>query len=294
MNSRTQRNLGWLIAMIGVIALITPMLLSQSGGSTPATDHFQRSFASSQGGTLHVDNYKGTIHVTGSDGDQVVVDVTKRFEGGNDSDRKWWMENTEVNFHNDSGRVSVEVKYPQWTCGFCWQGHDFSAEVDLEIRVPRQINVQLESYKPEIRVAALQGDIQIKSYKSPITIDSTTGSIRVDTYKDMITVKNVTLRGPLEIKSYKADSEISAKALGDSVTIENSKGSTVLRVPQNAGLDVDYEGGRRASFRSDFPVSSTAGNFQSSFHGSVNGGGTRLHLRTEKGSVSLEKLTAQL
>jgi len=294
MNSRTQRNLGWLIAMIGVIALITPMLLSQSAGSTPATDHFQRSFAISQSGTLHVDNYKGTIHVTGSDGDQVVVDVTKRFEGGNDSDRKWWMENTEVNFHNDSGRVSVEVKYPQWNCGFCWQGHDFSAEVDLEIRVPRQINVQLESYKPEIRVAALQGDIQIKSYKSPITIDSTTGSIRVDTYKDMITVKNVTLRGPLEIKSYKADSEISAKALGDSVTIENSKGSTVLRVPQNAGLDVDYEGGRRANFRSDFPVSSTAGNFQSGFHGTVNGGGTRLHLRTEKGSVSLEKLTAQL
>jgi hypothetical protein len=294
MNSRTQRTLGWLIAIIGVIALITPVLRSQSAGSTPSSDHFQRSFAISQGGTLQVDNYKGTIHVTGSDGDQVVVDVTKRFEGGNDSDRKWWMENTEVNFHNDSGRVSVEVKYPQSTCSFCWQGHDFSAEVDLEIRVPRQINVQLESYKPEIRVAALQGDIQIKSYKSPITIDSTTGSIRVDTYKDVITVKNVTLRGPLEIKSYKADNEISAKALGDSVTIENSKGSTVLRVPQNAGLDVDYEGGRRASFRSDFPVSSTAGNFQSSVHGSVNGGGTRLHLRTEKGSVSLEKLTAQL
>jgi len=294
MNSRTQRTIGWLIAMVGAIALIAPMLRSQVSGSAPASDHFQRSFAITQNGTLHVDNYKGTIHVTGSDGDQVVVDVTKRFEGGNDSDRKWWMENTEVDFHNDSGRVSVEVKYPQWSCGFCWQGHDFSAQVELEIRVPRQINVNLESYKPDIKVAAVQGDIRIKSYKSPITIDSTTGSIRIDTYKDMVKLQNVTLRGPLEIKSYKADAEVSAKALGDSVTIEDSKGSTLLRVPQNAGLDVDYEGGRRASFRSDFPISSAAGSFGRSFHGSVNGGGTRLHLRTEKGSVSLEKLSGQL
>ncbi|HET9836895.1 MAG TPA: hypothetical protein VFR84_01590 [Candidatus Angelobacter sp.] len=294
MNSPTQRTVGWLIAIVGVIALITPVLGSQSAGSAPASDHFQRSFAIAQNGTLHVENYKGTIHVTASDGDQVVVDVTKRFEGGNDSDRKWWMENTEVNFHNDSGRVSVEVKYPQWSCGFCWQGHDFSAQVDLEIRVPRQINVRLDSYKPDIKLAAVQGDIQIKSYKSPITIDSTTGSIRIETYKDTLKLQNVTLRGPLEIKSYKADAEVSAKALGDSVTIEDSKGSTVLRVPQNAGFELDYEGGRRASFRSDFPISSTAGSFNSSFHGSVNGGGTRLHLRTEKGSVSLEKLTVQL
>src|SRR5579859_2853487 len=151
MNSRTQRTIGWLIAMVGAIALIAPMLRSQVSGSAPASDHFQRSFAIKQNGTLHVDNYKGTIHVTGSDGDQVVVDVTKRFEGGNDSDRKWWMENTEVDFHSDSGRVSVEVKYPQWSCGFCWQGHDFSAQVELEIRVPRQINVNLESYKPDIK-----------------------------------------------------------------------------------------------------------------------------------------------
>ena len=293
MNAKTLRAIGWLVFMIGLVPLIAPKMRSQAAGPDAATDHFQRSFAITQNGTLHVDNYKGTIHVTGAEGDQVIVDVTKHFEGGNDSDRKWWMENTEVNFHNDSGRVSVEVKYPQWNCIFCWQGHDFSAEVDLEIRVPRQINVALDSYKPDIKVARVEGDIRIKSYKSAVTIDSTIGSIRIDTYKDYLKLQNVTLRGPLEVKSYKADAEISAKALGDSVAIENSKGSVVLRVPQNARLDVDYEGGRRASFRSDFPISSTAGTFNSSFHGTVNGGGTRLRLRTEKGSVSLEKFSGQ-
>jgi len=289
MNPKTQRTIGWLAIMFGVVALIVPVVRSQASGSGPVTDHFQRSFAVSQNGTLHVDNYKGTIHVTAGEGNQVLVDVTKRFEGASDSDRKWWMENTEVNFHNDNDRVSVEVKYPQWSCMLCWQNHEFTAEVDLEIRVPKQINVKLDSYKPDIKVAAVQGDIEIKSYKSPITVDSTTGSIRINTYKDTVKLQNVTVRGPLEVKSYKAEAEISAKALGDSVNLEDYKGSTVLRIPQNAGLNLDYEGGRRASFRSDFPLSSTAGSFHSSFHGTVNGGGTRVHLRTEKGSVSLEK-----
>jgi hypothetical protein len=291
MNSQTQRIAGWLIAIAGLIALAAPTLRSQATNQNP--EHFQRSFTISPNGTLHVDNYKGTIHVTASDGNQVVVDVTKRFEDGTESDRKWWMENTEVNFQNQSDRVSVDVKYPQWNC-FCWQDHSFNAAVELEIRVPRQINVALESYKPDIKIASVQGDIRIKSYKSPITVDSTTGAIRIDTYKNTINLQNVTLRGPLEVKSFKAETEISARALGDTATLESDKGSIVLRVPQNTGLTVDYEGGRRASFHSDFALSSTTGSFNDSFRGTINQGGTRLRLRTEKGSVSLEKLSGQM
>lgn len=293
MNQQTQRLAGWLIAIVGLIALAAPSLKSQSSGSSQQPENFQRNFNITPGGTLQVDNYKGTIHVTGTDGNQVVVDVTKRFEG-NDADRKWWMENVEINFHNDSNRVAVEVKYPQWNCTFCWQGHDFTAAVELEIRVPRQVNVTLESYKPDIKVASIQGDIRIKSYKSPIAIDSTTGAIRIDTYKETVKLNNVTLRGPLEIKSYKADAEVNARALGETATLESDKGTIVLRVPQNAGLDVDYEGNRRASFRSDFPLNIGSGSFDNRVHGIVNQGGTKLRLRTEKGSVSLEKLSAQM
>jgi len=291
MTPQNQRTIGWLIVIVGIVALATPRLRSQ--GTSTSTDpaaHFQKTFNIAPGGTLDVDNYKGTIHITGSDTNQVAIDVTKHFEG-NDADRKWWMENVQINFRNESNRVAVEVKYPQWTCTFCWQGHDYTADVQLEIRVPRQINVQLESYKPDIRIAGVQGDIRIKSYKSPIEIADTTGAVRIDTYKETVKLRNVNLRGPLEIKSYKADAEIDARNLGESVSLENEKGSIVLRVPANAGMDVDYEGGRRSSFSSDFPMTSQTGSFNSSFHGKVNQGGARVRLRTSKGSVSLQKLS---
>jgi hypothetical protein len=297
MDRENQRVMGWLAVVLGVVALVamgTPRLRSQSvAGGNDQAERFQKTFNIASGGTLDVDNYKGTIHVTGTDTNQVTVDVTKRFEG-NDADRKWWMENLQVNFHNDSNRVAVEVKYPQWNCTFCWQGHDYTAAVELEIHVPRQTNIKLESYKPDIKIAGTQGDIRIKSYKSPIEIADTAGTVRIDTYKDTVKLRNVNVRGPLEIKSYKADAEIDARSLGDSVTLENSKGSIVLRVPANAGLDVDFEGSRHSSFRSDFAMASQTGSFNSSFRGKVNQGGTRVRLRTEKGSVSLEKLSGTM
>ncbi|HZD94999.1 MAG TPA: hypothetical protein VE133_12140, partial [Candidatus Sulfotelmatobacter sp.] len=233
MNSQNQRSAGWFVAIAGLIALAVPLMRSQTSGTDQNVDHFQRSFAIAQNGTLHVDNYKGTIHVTGSDGNQVIVDVTKRFEGS-ESERKWWMEHLEVNFRNNNDRVSVEVKYPQWSCIFCWQ--DSNAMVELEVRVPRRINVTVDSYKPEIKIASIQGDIRVKSYKSPITIDSTTGSIRIDTYKDTIKLNNVTVHGPLEVSSYKADAEINARALGETANLESHKGSIVLRLPASAGF----------------------------------------------------------
>jgi hypothetical protein len=252
-------------------------------------ERFQRTFNLNSGGTLVVDNYKGTIHVSGTDGNQVVVDVYKRFDG-NSSDRKWWMDNVEVNFHNDSGKVEVAVKYPNQICLFCWNDRDYTASVELDVRVPRQTSVRVESYKPDIRIVGIQGDIRINSYKSPIVIEGTTGAVRIDTYKETIRLSNVTLRGALDVKSYKADADISARSLGDSLNVETEKGSITLRLPRNAGFDVDFSGGRRSSFQSDFPLGTQASNrWDRDVRGTVNQGGAHLRLRTERGSVSLQK-----
>ena len=253
-----------ILALLLVAALATTLTVAQNS-SSPQEEKFQRTFTLNPGGTLQVDNYKGTIHVTGSDSNQVVVNVVKRFDG-NDSDRKWWMENTTIDFSTNSGRVEVKVHYPSqtWSCWLCGWDHDYTAQVELEIQAPRQTNLEVQSYKPDIRVSRLNGDIRIKSYKSPMTIDSTTGAIRIDTYKDSIRLKNVTVRGALEIKSYKADAEIDAMTLGERADLESSKGTIVLRVPQNIGMSVDFQGGRRASFHSDFALNVEAGG---RFHG---------------------------
>jgi len=277
----------WRLAGLAAVFLIKVV-----SAQAQEPEHFQKTFTVAPGATLNVENYKGTIHVAAAEGSQVVIDVQKRFEGS-ESDRKWWMANVKVDFSNDPHQVKVKVEYPNQDCMFCFELHDYTAQVELEIHVPRQINIAVDGYKPDIRVSNVQGDIAIKSYKAPMVIEGTTGAIHVNTYKDTIRLRNVTIRGSLEVKSYKADTEISARDLGQSAVLETEKGDITLRVPESAGLDVDYSGGRRSSFHTDFNLTVGSGSGEN-VRGTINGGGTKLRLRTERGSVTLLKLAGEL
>lgn len=275
-------------------ALIALSLIVPAAQAQETNEKFQRSFALSTGGTLRVENYKGTIHVTGSSNQQVIVNVVKRFEGGSESDRKWWMENIKVTFNNDGNHVTIKVEYPNWNCVFCWTDHNFTDAVELEIQAPSHTNLDIDGYKPDIQVSSIQGDIRIKSYKAPMRIESTSGAIHIDTYKDVIQLKNVAVRGELQVNSYKAEADIDAKSLQGSARLETEKGSILLRVPQEVGLDVNFSGGRRAVFRSDFALSSGTGDRGHEVRGTVNGGGVQVSLRTERGSITIEKRAGEL
>ena len=290
MKSQAKLTLGVALLLAVAGALLATKISAQS--TAPEQDQFQRSFAIKPSGTLSVDNYKGSVKITAGNTNQVVINVSKHFDGS-ESERKWWIENTKVEFSNSADHVDVQVKYPNRVCVMCWD-ENYTGWVDLQIQTPKQINLTLKGYKDEVTVSAVQGDIRISSYKSPIRIEDTTGAIRIDTYKDIIKLQRVTVRGVLEVKSYKADAEIDAASLGDSATIESSKGSIRLRVPKDTGMDVDFSGGRRSSFHSDFPLSASAGDFGRDVRGTINQGGTHLRLRTDKGSVSIERTTGQI
>jgi len=273
------------LAVAGAMLLVLPAAAQQP------EDHFQRSFAISSGGTLAVDNYKGLIRVTATDSSQVVVNVLKKFQG-TEKDKTWWMANTDVHFNNSADRVAVSVEYPGCSCCNCFGGnsHDeYEAFVELTIQVPRKINVELQGHKPLMNISGIDGNIRITSHKSPIEIQSTSGAIHIETYKETVRLKEVSIRGVLDVETAKAEVSIEAKSLGDRVDLGTEKGTIVLKVPRNAGMTLDYSGGRRSSFRSDLNIAAETGS-SSSVRGTINGGGTQVHLRSEKGSIALETM----
>jgi hypothetical protein len=277
-------------ALAAIFMSVSCFALAQASPSGDQKEHFERTFSLDQGGTLQIDNYKGRIRINGTDAKQVTVTVDRRFEG-TDKDRAWWMSHTHINFSTKPSRLGVEVEYPNNNCSSgCYDAHDdYTAWVELTLQVPRQVNLQIDGYKPEMNITNIEGDIRIKSYKARIDIASTTGAIRIDTYKDSIHLRDVVIRGHLYVKSEKADAVVEAKSLGDDVQLETEKGSIVLRVPQGTGMDVDYSGGRKSTFHSDFNLNVATGYPPDSVRGKINNGGAHVSLRTVKGSVSIEK-----
>src|SRR5579864_2398136 len=168
---------------IALLLSATAIAWPQTPAPPPEEEHVVRSFPLAPGGTLAVENFKGTIHIAGSSGDQVVVTADRRFEGS-DSDRRWWMAGTHVSFESQPDRLRVAVEYPTVSCDLPGGGpehSEYSGVVELTIRVPRRVNLDLSGHKPDIRIADTEGDIRIQSYKSPIEIASTTGGVSIQT-----------------------------------------------------------------------------------------------------------------
>jgi Putative adhesin len=290
------------VARVGMIlavalALGAPAMRAQSSQEQNG-EAFQRSFPMNAGGTLVVENRKGTIHVTGSDTDRVVVSVHKIFLGGSDKDRQEWMAETKVSFDSVPNHLNVRVDYPEWSCVFCV---NLSDEVDLTIAVPRATNIEFDGNRPDMAISSIDGDIRISSNRSPIAIKSTNGAIRIETNRGDVKLLDVAIKGRLDITSNRADAVIEAKSLTGNADLETERGSIVVRMPSTVGLNLDYQGGRRASFHCDFPVTTNENGAELNdvrgrvdrdgvrISGAVNQGGARMMLRTTRGSISLEK-----
>jgi len=274
------------LLLIGAAILVA----AAQAQNTPTEDHFQRSFSLQPGSTISVKNYKGLIRIEPTDSGQATVDVKKIFEGRDDHQRQAWMRDVQVTFNADSKRLDVRVEYPThscfWNCDDEWGGH-----VELVMQVPRQSNLDIDGYKPELKITGIKGDIRVHSYKSPIEIRDTTGAIDVDTYKDRVVLDNVSLRGRLHIHDYKAETEIRARELADGADIDTSRGAIRMQLPSDARFNVDISGDRHADIRSDFAAHMDAG-YSRHITGEVNGGGPEVRIRTERGSVSLVKSSA--
>lgn len=297
MKTRLNWAIGVGVVFLVVLALGAPSVLAQATQG-PNPESFQRNFPMSAGGTLVVENRKGTIHVTGSDSNQVVVNVRKIFDGGSDRDRQEWMAGTKVSFDSTPDHLNVRVEYPDWNCVFCMNVSD---EVDLTVAVPHATNVELDGNRPDIAISSIDGDIRISSNRSAIVIKSTDGAIRIETNRGEVRLADVAIKGRLELTSNRADSVIEAKSMAGNADLETERGSIVVRMPSTVGVNLDYVGGRRASFHCDFPVTTNEGGAElndvsgrvgrdgAHIEGAINQGGARMILRTTRGSISLEK-----
>ena len=266
--------------------LLTVLLGSVVQAQTP-DDHFSRTFPLQAGSTARVKNYKGLIRIEAADSNQATVDVKKIWDGRSDNLRDEWLKELQVTINAEPKRLEAIIEYPSHSCFFnCsdeWGGH-----VELVMRVPRNSNLDIDGYKPELAIDGIEGNIRVHSYKSPIKIRNTTGAIEVDTYKDTIVLEDVNLKGRLRIHDYKADTEVRARSLSDGADLESSRGSIRLHLPPDSHFNVDISGERRADIRSDFTAHVEAGGSRR-ITGEVNGGGPEVRIRTSRGSVALLK-----
>jgi hypothetical protein len=272
-------------AAVCVAALCMPAF-AQDKGAAGDTEVVQRTLTLKSGGSVAVENDRGTTTIDGWDKEQVSIDAVKHFEGDSKL-RDQWLRETEVRIENTAQQVRVKVVRPNNFCiGYC----NYRGWVDVTLRVPRRVALDLSSDRTMTKVRDIQGDVHVSGDRSEIRLQSIVGAIRVNSDRGPVYLRDVEILNNLEIKTDRAPIEIYATKLSAGGHLQTDRAAITLRMPANTAINLEVDRDRRSSFHTDFPLS-TSGNISGygRLHGSINGGGPTLHLETDRGSINLEK-----
>ncbi len=152
---------------------------------------------------------------------------------------------------------------------------------------------KLDTSGGRIEVTGGRGKLNADTSGGPITVLNRVGDTKVESSGGKLRLGNISGKLSAETAGGSVSAILSSPVIGD-VRLETSGGSIAVVTPPNAALTIDAETSA-GSVHSDLPISRISAD-SDSLKGTMNGGGTKLVLRSSAGSieiVSAAKQTAQ-
>jgi hypothetical protein len=250
------------------------------------------------GGAVVVRNRNGRVQVRAWDKPVVAVDATKRVRAQESSWRRlWrgadsgdadadaaarWLDEIEIAISEAGGSVTIETLIPRLRPGL-------NRTVDYDVRVPRDVRLEIHTSNGQVDVAAVRGAIDAQSSNGQITIVEAAGMVRARTSNGAIVCREAGAGVELESSNGAISLAHSGPLTGQhSITCATSNGSIRVALPQSAGftLDARTSNGRISS---EFPLTHTTGDAKRTRLAGVAGaGGPDVRLRSSNGSIQLK------
>jgi DUF4097 and DUF4098 domain-containing protein YvlB len=267
------------------------LVLIAAGSAHAAERTLDRTFTVSPGGELVVDADGASIHVSGNDGNKVIVHVAVR--GSEKS-----LANMKLDAIQKDGGVTVTSRkgIQGWFFWGLW-----NSEQEIEVSVPRRyaINARTGGGSVELRdtigTASLHtsgGDVSAKNVIGNVELRTSGGSIEADTIRGDVDAD--TSGGDVHLLS--VDGKIRGNSSGGSVrcslvganrgiSATTSGGDIELSLPRGttANIDAGTSGGE---ITTEIPVTSTVRK-ETDLVGTLNGGGERIYAQTSGGSITV-------
>lgn len=151
----------------------------------------------------------------------------------------------------------------------------------------------LDTSGGRIEVTGGRGKLNVDTSGGNVTVLNRIGDTTVESSGGKLRLGNISGKLNAETSGGSVSAILPSPVAGD-VRLETSGGSITVLAPPNAALTIDAETSA-GSVRSDLPIANMRRD-DDSLKGTINGGGTKLVLRSSAGSieiVSAEKETAQ-
>ncbi len=287
---------------------------SRIGGTH--TELIEKELSLQSGGSLSLRNANGSIDVSSWDKPEVHVRAEKKmvvrrsggflFWGGSlpfrtVEEAEDFFNQLKIEVSGDDRELVIQTHYPKNRRGV-------NLSVVYNLRVPREVNLNLSTSNGKVSVEGVQGNVKIRSSNGELSCSEISGEIDAETSNGKVSVKDtdgsVNLRssnGSVSCRNVSGSvvartSNGSIKVVhpeplsdSESITCNTSNGSIELSLPEGSAFSVEASTsvGRISS---DFPVTVSGRLLRKRLSATVGEGGPKVKLTTSNGSISIREV----
>jgi DUF4097 and DUF4098 domain-containing protein YvlB len=240
---------------------------------------------------LTVANTSGSIEVSYSPGDKVVVETIKEIDASSREEAERLENRLEVAIKASKKSIDIDTHYPRGRSSasfleelFRWSD-DLKASIKYVIEIPTSVNLEISSTSGDIRLLGLTGWGRVSGTSGDIKVVGFTGDLKIETTSGDISLKDI--KGNIDTKSTSSDMLFDNVA-GD-VVVQSTSGDTEahwligeMRVTKTSG-DVRID-----ALSGDIDINTTSGNIdidqkEGSVFVSTSSGDVRVHSEMTNG-----------
>ena len=243
--------------------------------STTIKETFKKNITFDQGGFLSLSNSNGSIEVVSWDENEVEIIAYKEVKASDRSTAERMMKKLEIDISESEDEIIVDTIFPRSSSsggvfGWLFGGGGQSYSVEYEIKVPRQIDLNLNTTNGNVRVEKISGKVRLESTNGKITAEEIRGIARCKTTNGSIRV------------------ELDEISNNDAMSFKTTNGSIKLYLPDDFGADAELKT-TNGHIESDFHFSEKMSKSKKRYNGRINDGGAELICSTTNGNISLYK-----
>lgn len=292
-----------------VSTLCLAVALTSTVAAEEYTFDYQKIIDLDQPGQLDLRLVHGSVQIVGGDGNQVVIEATKRVRASNYDEAQEVADHIEIKTRQKGTLVEVQTNYLTMVRRgrSFWQklfgsGSDAPGDVEYTITVPYRTDIRIVSVAGKISVSSVEGALSIENESGevraeyvigPLLVSQPHGAIDLQWIEGDIRVKAVTgtisvnqVRGALDIAARTGEVHVRTELDSpDDFSVETTSGRIHFAVPTSASgkLSVETASG---GIQSDVPVVIESVS-KRQLVGIFGQGGPQVHLTSSSGDVTI-------
>jgi hypothetical protein len=255
------------------------------------TLHFRRP----TGDVLRIDNSNGRTRIVGEERPDVQVSACKLARAESEQGARRLVEEIQVEPSEAGGTLELEVMIPgRW---------NRRGRVDMEVRVPRDLHVEVTASNGKVAIHGLRGSVRVRSSNGGVRMEDVVGDAEITATNAKVsclcTVGRLVAHssnGKIELDRHRGSVDASTSngliSVGleelsrEGVLLATSNGRIALELPEEVDGDVDLrvDNGIIRNARTLCRCTrDTAGRLR----GTLGAGGIPIKVRTSNGSISV-------